>query len=421
MNLLLRGILSKTWAIDESFLQAHLPMISALINGQSIDTSTIKTSSYEILAASGSKSNSSFSNAEKGSIAVVDLQGPMMKHDQACGPAGTATIAGWIKQADANPNIDGIVLKVDSPGGTVDGTEELARVIKATRKPIVGFIDGMAASASYWAVSQCDEIIASGKTSTIGSIGVMSSFSDWKPVLEKNGVKFHEAYATLSTEKNKPFRDAAQGDYTSLVAELDSINNIFHSTIRTARPGAKDAVYNGAHYLSAEAKKLGLIDKIGTMDDAVKAIRQKTNSTKMSNTKNLAAYPALCNALGFTEGFETTDEGAHLSEESLATLEAQLVAGANSFNQLGGLTVERDANALALANATDQLAEKNIEITGLKAQLTALGGQRAHSGSATAAAPETITENQKPPSKYVPDGTEMLAEKYKMNTEGWFS
>lgn len=420
MNLLLRGILSKTWAIDESFLQAHLPMISALINGQSIDTSFIKASSYEVLSANGSKSNAQISAAEKGSIAVVDLQGPMMKHDQACGPAGTASIAAWIKQADANPNIDGIILKMDSPGGTVDGTEELARVIKATRKPIIGFIDGMAASAGYWAVSQCDEIIASGKTSTIGSIGIMSSFADWKPMLEKNGVKFHEAYATLSTEKNKPYRDAAQGDYTGLVAELDGVNNIFHSTIRAARPGAKDAVYSGAHYLSAEAKKLGLIDKIGTMDDAVKAIRQKSNSTKMSNTKNLAAFPALCNALGFTEGFATTAEGAHLSEESLATLEAQLVAGTNSFNQLGALTVERDANADALTAANLQITELTTQRDALQQQVDTLGKQRAHGGSAPVATTETVTETQKPASKYVPDGTEKLAEKYKMNSEGWF-
>lgn len=393
-----------------------------MIEGNAIDTSDIKTSSYVILASSGTRTNSNISNATKGSIAVIDLQGPLMKNDMMCGPAGTATVASWIKEADNNPNIDGIVLKVDSPGGTVDGTEALAATIKATKKPIVGFVDGMAASAGYWAVSQCDEIIAGGKTAIVGSIGVMSSYTDLKPLMEKAGVKFHEIYASLSTEKNKGYREAREGNYDTSIAELDKINEIFHGSIRTSRPGAKDAVYNGAHYLAADAKKMGLIDSIGTMDDAIKAIRKKTQTKTMSKNNNLAKYPALCNALGFTEGFESTEDGAHFNDESLATIEAQLVAGTNSFNQLGAITIERNTAQTALDAANVSVKNITAERDALQTKVSNMEGQRAHNGSAAqqvagAEASDITDPNVKP--KYIPDGTEKTAAKYKMDTSTW--
>jgi signal peptide peptidase SppA len=412
VNLLLRGILSKAWAIDNRFISANVSLINSLLEGESIDLSgSLTFSSASVIDKSGLRSNTKLSNAPEGSIAVIDLQGPLMKYDQECGPAGTASVSSWIKQADSNPNIVGIILKTDSPGGTVDGTEELARTIASTKKPIVGYVDGLAASAAYWAVSQTDEIIANGKTSEVGSIGTMASWADMKPIFEKAGVKFHEVYASKSTDKNKIFREAMQGEYDGLIQELDQLNEVFHASVRKGRPNAKDSTFSGAMYLSAEAKKLGLIDSIGTMDDAIKAIqRLKSKNTMKKNTAE--THPNLCTALGFENGFESNEEGVHLSAEHIDTLETSLANGAKATADLATanatiatLQAQPDANAEALTAAQTELSTANQTIATLQAELTEFKSKPAHNGGAPAGGIDDLPEAEKG-TAYLPNGLE---------------
>lgn len=374
------------------------------------------------MTAGATRTNKSITEAPKGSIAIIELNGPMMKADQDCGPAGTATIAEWIKQADANPNIDGIILKVDSPGGTVDGTEALGRTIKSTRKPIVGFVDGLAASAGYWAVSNCHEIIANGKTAEVGSIGVMCSFADVKPVLEKAGVKFHEAYASASTEKNRSYRDALAGDYSKLTEELDALNSIFQSTVRGNRPNAKEAVFAGATYLANEAKKMGLIDRIGTLDDAIQAVKQKSQS-KMNKNKALTSFPLLCAVLGFADGFEmdTDESGAFFNQEDLQAIEARLSTDAEVASAHSQATTKVSELQTQLNTANQLVTGLTTERDNWKQKAEGYAQQRAHNGHQAGATAQTeaAAAAQETKRKYVPDGTEKIAEKYGMDTSNW--
>src|SRR5665811_396008 len=119
------------------------------------------------------------------SVAVISLDGALMKADQYCGASGMASIGETIKQADNHHNIKGIVLHVDSPGGTVDGTEALSSIIKNTSKPILTFVDGLMASAALWIGSSSDETMASTDTDEIGSVGVLMSFMDIQGYYEK--------------------------------------------------------------------------------------------------------------------------------------------------------------------------------------------------------------------------------------------
>ena len=377
MNLLLRGILGKAWAIDQRFVQAHLPYIVSLVNGGVAMEmpSDILASKISILDSNAQAvSQGTVSNAPKGSVAVISLSGPIMKNDQACGPVGTATIAEWIKAADTNPNITGIVLQLDTPGGTVDGTEELARVIASVKKPIVGYVDGLCASAGYWAASQCDEIMASGKTSEIGSIGVMSSWADMQPMLEAEGVVFHDVYATESTNKNKAYKQAKAGNYDPLISELDTLNNIFASTVKKGRKaaGINDAVFSGDMYFATEAKKMGLIDSIGTLQDAIKAVQKKSQSQTMSKTNNAATFPLICATLGWAQGFEATEEGVHMSMDSLAAIEAALVVAA-----VPAAVVEPIVDTAEVDRLTNALNE-------LQTKYDALSQAPVHSGTQTA-------------------------------------
>ncbi len=417
MNLLLRGILSKPWAIDERFVGAHAAYIASLFEGQGgAVPDSIKFSGHYAIEPSGLRSNTALTNAPKGSIAVIELQGPLMKYDQECGPAGTASIVSWIKQADTNPNIDGIILKVDSPGGTVDGTEELARTIRETRKPVVGFVDGMAASAAYWAVSQADEIIANGKTSEAGSIGTMASWADMKPIFEKAGVRFHEVYASQSTDKNRIFRDAMKGEYDGLIAELDQLNDVFQTNVRKARPNVSDKVMTGGMYLSTEAKKLDLIDSIGSMDDAVKAIQRLKSTRNMSKNKTAEQFPQLCAALGFTEGFEATEEGVHLNMESIQAIEHTLAQhtqqAADLTASVQALTQTATETAATISANADTIASLQQQVSNLQQENQTLRGQRASNGSAPIGGTDNPPAGEGSASPYVDDGSQALLDQY---------
>lgn len=283
---LLSNILSKPWLIEESFLQSSLPLVMNMLktNGEQDELGTLSKASCMYAVDASSTRSKEFNQAPPGSVAIIQMRGPLMKNDQFCGPVGTTTIGTWIQQALTNPNIDGIVLDTDSPGGTVDGTESLASIIKNSKKPIVTYVDGMMASAAYWIGSASSEIIAHGKTAFIGSIGTMTSFADYSGMLEQAGIKVRDIYASASTDKNRAHRAAQEGNDALIVSDiLDPLNSVFTSAVKSNRLGKlsqKEDVLTGKIYLAADAKKYGLIDSIGTLQDAIKSVRQKSQTKK---------------------------------------------------------------------------------------------------------------------------------------------
>jgi len=160
---LISSILKGVWALDQNTALSYAPLINNVIGNSPIafefDQANFSLHSIDRTSAVSSRHNS-LSDAPQRSIAVIPLSGPLMKNDQSCGPIGMATIGNYIKEADSNPNIDGIILKIDSPGGTVDGTVALAEIVSNTSKPIIAFADGLIASAALWIGASADEIIA---------------------------------------------------------------------------------------------------------------------------------------------------------------------------------------------------------------------------------------------------------------------
>ncbi len=358
---LINNIIKKPWAIDPEYAASALPFLIGVINNENIKWEGPKSESPYSFIDSRSTPGS-LKEAPKGSLAVIKMAGPLMKQDQFCGPVGMETIGQWIQEADANPNIDGILLQIDSPGGTVDGTENLSRIVSSTKKPIVGYADGLMASAAYWIGSAADEIVGNGKTTMVGSIGTMMSFADMQPVFEKAGVKFHEVFATKSEDKNKSFRQArTEGSYENIRSEfLDPLNEVFLSTVENNRKDKlklhKENVLTGKMYHAEDAKKHGLIDSIGSFDTAVKSLRNlidNKSKKKMSNAKQFAALTSL---LGWEDGFEATEEGVHIqladlalinsnleikvTQESLITSDSEIIDGLKA--QVTALTMERD-------------------------------------------------------------------------------
>lgn len=398
MNVTLaRNIFGSTWMIDAQFAASVLPFI--LQNHAIADEFVIESKQY---MASGSNDAS---QNEGQNIAVIEMSGALMKNDQMCGPVGMQTIGKWIQAADMNADVSGIILKIDSPGGTAQGTEELSSIIKNTKKPVVALVDGMAASAAYWVASAANTIIMNGDTSLVGSIGTMARIPDMKVALEKAGINIHEIYASASTDKNIDMIKALQGDYSGIQSNmLNPLNKAFTGTVSKNRKGKIDLenenVLTGKHYFAKDAIKYGLADSIGTMDDAIAFIQanQKTTKTqKMTNTR-----PNLNASLRMTADHQITDGGAFLQEEELNSIEASLasVSDINSKLETAQQTIA-DLNAAnqtltdASATAQSQIETLTASVADWQAKAEEFGAQRGNDGAAPVAGAEDVQEKEK--------------------------
>lgn len=362
------------WLIEANAAEQYGPQVARLLSGDKFfdEESEQKEPEFTIIEPqnAGSYMSSSLSSAKPGSIAVVSIEGPIMKYDN-CGDPGTQTYERMIAQASANPNISGIILMIDSPGGTVAGTQSLANVIKGVEKPVVTLADDLMASAAYWIGSQSDFIFANTGTTRIGSIGTMLSFADVQPYWEKQGIKFHEIYADASHEKNASFAQARESKYAAIKAEmLNPLNDQFVNSVKSARKNVADTALHGKVFVADEAIKQGLIDAIGNLNDAVDKI-QELNSGASAADKTIlqesqmktitltAAHAALIALFGATlaEGQQSVD--VELNDENIAKLNATIEAS----TQKDATIAEKDqqVNTLTQELATEKTAHQSTK------------------------------------------------------------
>ena len=262
------AILKSVWAIEPRAAIAHGAMLSILLNeNQPVLEVEDQPQPFAVSTIGGVWNE--YDEAPRGSVAVIPVIGELMKYSQFCGPVGMKTIGNRIKEADNHENIDAIVLMIDSPGGTVDGTEALANIVKETSKPIVSYIDGMMCSAALWIGTSADKVIASTPNDEIGSIGVMISFADVQPYWEKQGVKFHRIRAEQSKDKNEVFYQALEGKYDLIKKDmLNPLADAFIEAVKSNRPESTSDQHTGKVFFAKDV--IGsLIDEIGSLDHAV--------------------------------------------------------------------------------------------------------------------------------------------------------
>ena len=238
-----------------------------------------------IMAPQGSWDMADFKGFDGADVAVINLSGPIMKNDY-CGSFGTASIANLVKMASNTQSVHTILLLIDSPGGTVDGTSSLAQTLQASSKRTIAASDGYICSAAYWIGSSCDELWAMSDTDVIGSIGTMCTLVDNTEAMKTRGVVVREFYATASTDKNKAFTDAQKGNGKALVSEmLDPINDIFINAVRANRGTKIDSgVLTGKTYLGKEAVNKGLADGVKSIDEMMKYAMQRPMNAGMKST-----------------------------------------------------------------------------------------------------------------------------------------
>lgn len=183
--------------------------------------------------------------------------------------ASTSTITARrdLQQAVADPDVAGVMLAIDSPGGYIAGTDDLAREIRSARrqKPVWAYVDDLAASAAYWAASQTDRVVANSPVAMVGSIGTYQSVPDFSAMFEKAGVKVHVI-------KTGPLKAAgAMGDkitdeqVSHWQALVNSVQEQFDTAVQKGRNlSAKELadVRHGGVLTATAALKSKLIDAV---------------------------------------------------------------------------------------------------------------------------------------------------------------
>lgn len=211
------------------------------------------------------------------SIAVVPIGGTMMKSEPSMGGTSTVQVRRDVRAAADDPNVSGILLRIDSPGGTVAGTADLAADVRAARrkKPVWAQVEDGAASAAYWVASQTDAIYANAGTALVGSIGTLFTVYDASAAAEKEGVKAM-VFATGPLKgagfPGAPITEEQSGYFQRLVNETQSHFDAAVQKGRGMTATQLAAVRTGGVFPAGEALALKLIDGIRSTDSTLAAL-----------------------------------------------------------------------------------------------------------------------------------------------------
>jgi len=211
---------------------------------------------------------------EKNKIAVIYAMGEIIMGDGQEGSIGSDRISAVIRQARGDTMVKAIVLRVNSGGGSALASDVIWREVKLARekKPVVASLGDVAASGGYYIVCAADTIVAHPNTLT-GSIGVFGLLMNTQKLMNKIGVTtdvvktnkysdFASVYKPLSAEEKEVIQASVEDIYSSFIEHVGEGRKMKTSEV--------DSIGQGRVWSGVNARKLGLIDTYGGLDDAIK-------------------------------------------------------------------------------------------------------------------------------------------------------
>jgi len=214
-------------------------------------------------------------------VAHIRVLGPITSEDDGSlfGGGGGATSASIIEQIDAASkdwSIEAIVIEINSPGGTVLPSKEIARAVKDAPVPTVAWIRDIGASGGYWIASAADHVIAD-ELSITGSIGVIATSLGFEGVLDRYNVTYRRLIAGEYKDAGTPFREMTPQEMGLFQQRLDIIHDAFIDAIVENRNMSRKKVHkvaNGMFYLGSQAYELGLVDELGGEEEVKEHLKK---------------------------------------------------------------------------------------------------------------------------------------------------
>jgi protease IV len=286
------GIISGLQAVDGDTAKYALnsKLVDVLDSRAAADQELVKTFGWD-------KANNDYRNVsiydytvkqppqgDDGNIAVIFASGAIMDGEETAGNVGGDTTASQIRDARLDPKIKAIVLRVNSPGGSVTASEAIREELAAAHdagKPVVVSMGGMAASGGYWISTPADYIVAAPSTLT-GSIGIFGVINTVENSLSTIGVHTDgvatSPLADVATTKALPTEVQQLMQLTIENGYRNFVGLVAKSRHKT--PEQIDAIAQGHVWTGSDAKANGLVDALGDFDDAVAKAAELAKVTK---------------------------------------------------------------------------------------------------------------------------------------------
>ncbi|EIW5877709.1 signal peptide peptidase SppA [Salmonella enterica] len=270
-----------------------------------------------------------------GTIAVIFANGAIMDGEETPGNVGGDTTASQIRDARLDPKVKAIVLRVNSPGGSVNASEVIRAELvaaKAAGKPVVVSMGGMAASGGYWISTPANYIVASPSTLT-GSIGIFGVINTVENSLSSIGV--HSDGVSTSPLADISMTKALSPEVQQMMQlSIEYGYKRFITLVADARkrtPEQIDKIAQGHVWTGEDAKANGLVDSLGDFDDAV------AKAAELAKLKqwHLDYYQDEPTVLDMVMDSMTGSVRAMLPEAIQAMLPAPLVSAANTVKAEG--------------------------------------------------------------------------------------
>lgn len=276
MNLL--DVLTAPWAIAPAKLHEIQAIYATHLRGEKIDLAAVEARIGRPLANEPAPYNVT------DGVAVLHVSGVMAKRanlfSQISGGVSTQLAARDLLQADADESVHSIIQIFDTPGGTVDGTEAYANVIRQVgqRKTVVTLADGLMASAGVWAGTAAGQIYIADNTTSVGSIGVVSQHVDLSGRDAQAGIKRTEIFAGKYKRIASDTGPLTEAGRQSIQDAVDYTYSLFVQAVASQRGVSVERVLadmaDGRMFIGEQAINAGLADGVATLDELIVKLNQ---------------------------------------------------------------------------------------------------------------------------------------------------
>jgi len=247
----------------------------------------------------------------EGGIAIVPVLGELVNRGAWIGASSGLTsyegLDAQLRLAAADRDVRGIVLDINSPGGEASGAMEAGALVRelSAQKPIVAFVNGMAASAAYAIASGANHIVAS-PSAILGSIGVVMVHIDRSEAITKGGVKPTIIHAGAYKADLSSYQALSDDARARIQGHVDAVYDLFVGTVAGHRGLPVEAVRKteAGIFLGPQAVTAGLADAVGTLDDAFAYIGRSNSSagfTSPTGGSMSTSNPAAGGETGITQ------------------------------------------------------------------------------------------------------------------------
>lgn len=236
-------------------------------------------------------------------IAVVPIKGVIMTEKETTiygSSVSSRQIAGTLDEIAQDDTIKGVILDINSPGGSPVASEEISMAIKRLSevKPVYALINDVGASGAFWIAVSTDRIYTSSM-STVGSIGVTSTGLGFEDFIRDYNITYRRQIAGEFKDMGTPFRKPTADEEEIIQEILDEVHVNFINHVANSRDMSYEDVEKyatGEIFLGSKALEIGFVDEIGYYPDVLDEIRNKT--TQSAIVVNYGPEPSFMEIIG---------------------------------------------------------------------------------------------------------------------------